>query len=189
MSVLNNSIFVEGLGKLTNADLVEHYNLYEKNQIDDIGNVISIKSGRVIGHIMDYRKMFLADMKTKAKRASYQRDRADYISRIMPGIIEGVLADLHSHYGDIAFINQTQPNVNIKSVGLRVYVICGPSTHRVTFLHDSYPAKQLAQIVPWTNLTFDNRSKMCLLCNGFKSTRDIIRTIDDVIEKLQQHYV
>lgn len=185
MNILSQKFTVDGMGEFTNSDLVHHFKLV--HEIDEMGNMVHPKTRRYVGNLMDYRKKFIKEMQVARNRRAYQSKQAEWLKAMMPIWVDQMYGELASEYGDKAFINISQPNLNFPEVGLKVYIICGV-TNRVGFLHEEYTERELRDIVPWLNVTESSRDCKQLLCNGFRDSASIVEVVNQVVEKLGETY-
>lgn len=185
MSILDSKLTIDGLGTFTNIDIINYYDI--QHSVDEVGNLIHIKYGTVVGHLGDYRKKFMADMKKAANRLAYQSKQQEYVNRMMPIWVDSMLEDLRGNYGDRAFINRTQPNVEFKELGLTCYIICG-MTNRVSFAHKEFTGVEMANLIDWKSTTFGTSSSKQFICNNAKTSADVMWLINQMVSKISEHY-
>lgn len=185
MSILDSKLTIDGLGTFTNVDIINYYDI--QHSIDEVGNLIHIKYGTVVGHMNDYRKKFMADMKKTVNRRAYQSKQQEYINSMMPVWVDAMLDDLRGNYGDRAFINRTQPNVVFNELGLTCYIICG-LTNRVSFAHTEFTGVEMAGLIDWKSTTFGTSDSKQFICNGAKNSSEVMMLINQMVAHIAEHY-
>lgn len=184
MSILDSKLTIDGLGTFTNVDIINYYDI--QHSVDDVGNLIHIKYGTVVGHLNDYRKKFMMDMKKVVNRRAYISKQKEYNDKMMPVWVDSMLEDLRGNYGDRAFVNRTQPNVVFQELGLTCYIICGV-TNRVSFLHEEFTGVEMGALIDWKSTTYGTSDSRQFICNGAKNSADVIMLINEMVNKLSEH--